>query len=66
MRYIEVLENELGKKAQLEMLPLQAGDVPDTFADCTDLETELGYSPKVNVEEGVANFVRWYREFYCA
>jgi UDP-glucuronate 4-epimerase len=66
MRYIEVLEQSLGKKANLEMLPLQAGDVPDTTADCSDLETELGYSPKVNVEEGVANFVRWYREFYKA
>ena len=66
MRYIEVLEQSLGKKAQLEMLPLQAGDVPDTFADCSDLETVLGYAPKVTVEEGVANFVRWYREFYSA
>jgi UDP-glucuronate 4-epimerase len=64
MRYIEVLEQSLGKKAILEMLPLQAGDVPDTTADCSDLETELGYSPKVNVEEGVANFVRWYREYF--
>jgi UDP-glucuronate 4-epimerase len=64
MRYIEVLEQSLGKKALLEMLPLQAGDVPDTTADCSDLETELGYSPKVNVEEGVANFVRWYREYH--
>lgn len=66
MRYIEVLEQALGKKAELEMLPLQAGDVPDTFADCSDLETELGYAPKVTVEEGVANFVRWYREYYAA
>ncbi len=64
MRYIEVLEQSLGMKAQIEMLPLQAGDVPDTTADCSDLENVLGYSPKVNVEEGVANFVRWYREFY--
>jgi UDP-glucuronate 4-epimerase len=38
--------------------------VPDTTADCSDLENVLGYSPKVNVEEGVANFVRWYREYY--
>jgi UDP-glucuronate 4-epimerase len=66
MRYIEVLEQSLGKKAKLEMLPLQAGDVPDTTADCSDLENVLGYSPRVNVEEGVANFVRWYREFYKA
>lgn len=64
MRYIEVLEDALGKKAQLEMLPLQAGDVPDTFADCTDLETELGYKPKVTVEEGVNEFVKWYLEYF--
>lgn len=65
MRYIEVLERELGRKAIMEMLPLQAGDVPDTFADCADLETALGYTPKVTVEQGVANFVRWYREYYA-
>ena len=64
LRYIEVLEQSLGRKATLEMLPLQAGDVPDTFADCADLETELGYRPKVMVEEGVANFVAWYRGYY--
>ena len=64
LRYIEVLEQSLGRKATWEMLPLQAGDVPDTFADCADLETELGYRPKVMVEEGVANFVEWYREYY--
>ena len=66
LRYIEVLEQSLGRKAVMEMLPLQAGDVPDTTADCSDLETELGYAPKVNVEEGVSNFVRWYREYYRA
>ena len=64
LRYIEVLEQSLGRKATLEMLPLQAGDVPDTFADCADLETELGYRPKVMVEEGVANFVAGYRGYY--
>ena len=64
LRYIEVLEQSLGRKATLEMLPLQAGDVPDTFADCADLETELGYRPRVMVEEGVANFVAWYRGYY--
>ena len=64
LRYIVVLEQSLGRKATLEMLPLQAGDVPDTFADCADLETELGYRPRVMVEEGVANFVAWYRGYY--
>ncbi|MBV2209756.1 MAG: NAD-dependent epimerase [Thermomonas sp.] len=64
LRYIEVLEECLGKKAKMEMLPLQAGDVPDTEADVSDLITNVGYRPKVSVEEGVANFVRWYREYY--
>lgn len=64
MRYIEVLEQSLGKKAQLEMLPLQAGDVPDTTADCSDLDTELGCVPKVTIEDGVAKFVKWYQDYY--
>lgn len=64
LRYIEVLENCLGKKAQMEMLPLQPGDVPDTEADVSDLIANVGYRPVVPVEEGVANFVRWYRGYY--
>jgi UDP-glucuronate 4-epimerase len=64
LRYIEVLEECLGKKAQMEMLPLQAGDVPDTEADVSDLAEDVGYKPQVNVEEGVKNFVDWYREYY--
>ena len=63
LRYIEVLEDCLGRKAQMELLPLQAGDVPDTEADVSDLITNVGYRPKVAVEEGVANFVAWYREY---
>ncbi len=64
LRYIEVLEQCLGRKAQMEMLPLQAGDVPDTEADTSALATAVGYSPGVPVEQGVANFVRWYRDYY--
>jgi len=64
LRYIEVLEQCLGKKATLEMLPLQAGDVPDTEADVSDLIANVGYRPVVPVEEGVARFVAWYREYY--
>jgi UDP-glucuronate 4-epimerase len=64
LRYIEVLEQCLGKKAIMEMLPLQAGDVPDTEADVSDLITQVGYRPVVQVEEGVANFVAWYRGYY--
>ncbi len=64
LRYIEVLEQCLGRKAQMEMLPLQAGDVPDTEADMSALAAAVGYSPSVPVEQGVANFVRWYRDYY--
>ena len=64
LRYIEVLEQCLGKKAQMELLPLQAGDVPDTEADVSDLAANVGYRPVVPVEEGVANFVAWYRDYY--
>jgi UDP-glucuronate 4-epimerase len=64
LRYIEVLEACLGRKAEMEMLPLQPGDVPDTQADVTDLEQNVGYRPRVGVEEGVRNFVDWYRAFY--
>ncbi len=64
LRYIEVLEACLGRKARMEMLPLQAGDVPDTEADVADLISDVGYRPVVPVEEGVARFVAWYREYY--
>ena len=65
MRYIEVLEKCLGRKAERRLLPMQPGDVPDTYADVTDLSNDIGYSPSTSVEEGVARFVEWYREFYA-
>ncbi len=58
--YIEALEEALGKQAIRNLLPLQAGDVPDTFADVSDLERELGYKPATTVKQGVAAFVEWY------
>lgn len=64
LRYIEVLEQCLGRKAKMEMLPLQAGDVPDTEADVSALVEAVGYRPQVSVETGVANFVNWYRDYY--
>jgi UDP-glucuronate 4-epimerase len=64
LAYIESLEAALGRKAQMQMLPLQAGDVPDTEADVADLVADVGYRPVVPVEEGVAAFVRWYRDYY--
>lgn len=60
LRYIEVLEQCLGRKAELQMLPLQPGDVPDTQADVSDLASDVGYKPQVTVEEGVRRFVDWY------
>lgn len=66
LRYIEVLEQCLDKKAVMELLPLQAGDVPDTEADVSELITNVGYRPVVSVEEGVAKFVEWYRDYYRA
>ncbi len=64
LRYIEVLERELGKKAQMDMLPMQAGDVPDTESDVSNLAEVTGYRPQVDVEEGVKRFVKWYRSYY--
>ena len=64
LRYIAVLEQCLGRKAQMEMLPLQAGDVPDTEADVSELIRAVGYAPKVSVGTGIANFVSWYRSYY--
>ncbi len=64
MHYIEVLENCLGKKAEKNLLPLQPGDVPDTYADVSDLVRDVGYKPDMSVEQGVANFVEWYRDYF--
>ncbi|WP_019020990.1 NAD-dependent epimerase [Thioalkalivibrio sp. ALE23] len=64
MHYIEVLEDNLGKKAEKNLLPLQPGDVPDTYADVEDLRADTGYEPTTSVEEGVASFVAWYRDYY--
>jgi UDP-glucuronate 4-epimerase len=62
-QYIEALEDAIGRKAERNLLPLQAGDVPDTFADVSDLERELGYKPATSVRDGVAAFVDWYRDY---
>jgi UDP-glucuronate 4-epimerase len=64
MRYIEVLEQNLGIKAKCEMLPMQAGDVPATSADVSRLQAAVGYRPGTPVEVGVKRFVEWYREYY--
>jgi UDP-glucuronate 4-epimerase len=64
MQFIEALEEALGKKARKNLLPLQPGDVPATWADTTDLEQDLGYSPNTPVREGIQRFVDWYRDFF--
>jgi UDP-glucuronate 4-epimerase len=64
--YIAALEAALGRKAEKELLPMQSGDMPDTFADVGDLAADLGYRPVVSVREGVARFVEWYLGFYGA
>ncbi|MEM8627424.1 MAG: NAD-dependent epimerase [Pseudomonadota bacterium] len=62
--YINAIEEELGVTAKKNLLPLQPGDVPNTYADVTSLETAVGYRPGTPVREGVAQFVHWYRAFY--
>ncbi|MBN8279988.1 MAG: NAD-dependent epimerase [Gammaproteobacteria bacterium] len=64
MHYIEVLEDRLGRKAQKNLLPLQQGDVPDTWADVEDLVTDVGYRPATPVEVGVGRFVDWYLDYH--
>jgi UDP-glucuronate 4-epimerase len=64
MDYIAALENSLGKKAVMDMLPLQSGDVQDTYADISDLFEQFHYKPVTPVHQGVAQFVAWYRNYY--
>ena len=64
LRFIELIEKHLGRKAERLLLPLQPGDVPETSADIDDLAREAGFAPATPVEEGVARFVSWYKEFY--
>jgi len=62
MKFIELIEKELGKKAQMHMLPLQSGDVPETVSDCSSAERDFGYKANVSIEEGIARFAKWLRE----
>jgi UDP-glucuronate 4-epimerase len=65
LKFIEIMEQQLGKAAHKNLLPMQAGDVPITFADLGDLTTELDFKPTTSVEEGIRAFVDWYRSYYC-
>ena len=64
MDYIGAIEKRLGREAEKNLLPMQAGDVPDTWADTTDLANDVGYQPSTPVEEGVRRFVDWYLEYF--
>lgn len=64
MRYIEVIEECVGKKAEKNFLPLQPGDVPATYANVDALMNDVGFKPETSIETGIANFVEWYKDFY--
>ena len=64
LKYIETLEKCLGKQAEKELLPLQPGDVPDTYADVEALVSDVGYKPGTPIEVGIEQFVKWYRSYY--
>lgn len=64
MDFIAALEDHLGRKAQIRFLPMQPGDVPETYADVDDLMAEVGFKPGTSVREGIGKFVAWYREYY--
>jgi len=64
MDYISALEEALGKEANKEFLPIQPGDVPDTYADVSDLVKEFNYKPNTSVKEGISNFATWFSEYY--
>ena len=61
---VKVIEDCLGRKAEKNLLPLQDGDVPDTYADAEDLRIDVGYKPDTTIEVGIRNFIDWYLEYY--
>jgi UDP-glucuronate 4-epimerase len=64
MEFIETIENVLGKKAKKEFLPMQPGDVPSTFADVQDLESDIGFKPNTPIKKGIQKFMEWYLDYY--
>ncbi|WP_287642339.1 NAD-dependent epimerase [Bacteroides sp.] len=64
MNFIHTLEEKLGRKAEMKMLPMQQGDVYTTYADTSKLERDMGYKPHVSLDEGIGKFVEWYKEYY--
>ena len=64
MKVVEILEAECGRKAELELLPMQPGDARQSFADIEAISGDLGYAPTTSIEVGVPSFVRWYKEYH--
>ncbi|MBT3307192.1 MAG: NAD-dependent epimerase/dehydratase family protein [Alphaproteobacteria bacterium] len=66
MRYISLLEEALGKKAEIDFQPMQVGDVPETTADITETQRDFGFQPKTSIDEGLPRLVAWYKDYYGA
>jgi UDP-glucuronate 4-epimerase len=64
LHFIQVIEDALGRKAEKNFLPLQPGDVPQTYADIDDLIRDVGFKPATTLEEGIPKFIAWYRKFF--
>ena len=64
LEFIEILENNLGRKAIKDFQPIQPGDVENTFADTSKLRDWINYSPKISIEKGINNFAKWYKNYY--
>ncbi|MEH7223289.1 NAD-dependent epimerase [Bacillus sp. JJ1566] len=64
IKFIKTLENAIGKQANIQLYPMQLGDVKETYADITDLHEAIGFHPKISIEEGLTEFVKWYKEYY--
>ena len=64
MHFIAVIEQAVGRKAEIRMAPMQPGDVKETYADIGAIQRELGFSPKTPIEEGIPRFVAWFREYH--
>jgi UDP-glucuronate 4-epimerase len=63
LKVVDLLESAVGKKAVREFLPMQPGDVPETYADVTDLMADVGFQPRTSIEDGIAWFIAWYRDY---
>ena len=61
---ISLIEKELGKKAEIDFLPMQPGDVKESFADITNSKKYLNYEPKISIDEGIPKFIKWYKDYY--